>query len=192
MTLDQEINASVSVLRKDGVILMPTDTIWGLGANVFSEKAYARMMEIKDRPADQKFVLLVTSLKQLKIYVEDIHPRVETLLQFLQRPLTLIYPEAKNLPSYAVAQDGSIAIRIVSDPFVQTMIHSLGHPICSSSANMNGQATPKHFGQISYPIISQADYIFDYRRDEKIEVEPSVIARYNDEGVLDFIRSKIE
>lgn len=184
----EEISKAIGVLNQEGVILYPTDTVWGLGCRFDSQTAYDKLRSMKGREADKTFILLVSSIAQLKEYVTYIHPRIETLLVHHQRPLTLIYHQHQNIPSYCQAPDGSVAIRIAQDPMCQALLDDLGCPITSTSANFKGQPTPKHFGEIQSDIITSTDFVFDYKRAKSFSGTPSVIASFNEKGDLEFIR----
>jgi len=183
-----QISDAIRTLTSGGVILYPTDTVWGLGCKFDEKEAYTKLRGLKNRPENQSFILIVSSIEQLKKYINYIHPRVETLLTMHQRPLTIVYKDPKNIPAHCLAEDGSIAIRVVSDPFCQALTKALGCPISSTSANAHGEPTPTHFGEIRSDIISNADYVFDYRRSKANHGEPSVIAEFNKKGDLIFIR----
>lgn len=183
-----EIADVVDVLNKGGVILYPTDTIWGLGCDAMDEKAIATIYQIKQRSADLPLVVLVDSIEMLKAYVPKIHPRVETLLTMHHKPLTIIYSGVKEFPPVLYGNKKTVAIRVVQDAFCQEMIRMFGRPIVSTSANISGEPWPQGFGEISSEIIKASNYVVRYRRDEKQTGEPSVIASYNSKGVLNFLR----
>lgn len=168
-------------------MLYPTDTIWGLGCSMKSESACQKISTLKKRPSGQSFILLVSDIDHLKQYV-TIHPRIETLLSYLERPLTIVYEKHHGIPAHCVAPDGSIAIRVVQDEFCQTLIKTLGYPITSTSANLHGTTSPKHFGEISSEVITGCDFVFNYRRHHEFTGEPSPIASFDKKGRLHFIR----
>lgn len=184
----EQIDKAIEVLNNDGLILYPTDTVWGLGCRFDSKEGYHKLRTAKHRPKNQSFILIVSSLEQLKEYVTYIHPRIETLLHYHERPLTLVYRQHRNIPAHCLAKDGSIAIRIARDAFCQQLTKKLGAPITSTSPNLKGQLTPKHFGEIQSDILSCADFVFDYRRSKNFSGQPSVIAEFNQKGDLMFHR----
>lgn len=184
----EEISKATVALNNDGVILYPTDTVWGLGCRFDSETGYNKLRTIKGRPSDQTFILIVGSVDQLKKYVTYIHPRIETLLIYHQRPLTLIYDHHQGIPDYCLAPDGSVAIRIVQDPMCQQLVEQLDCPITSTSANFKGEPTPLHFGEIQSNILSASDFVFDYKRSKSFTGTPSAIARFTKKGELEFVR----
>ena len=167
-------NAANAVLHNK-VILYPTDTIWGIGGHALNEEVYEKINQIKRRPVEKSFILLVNGIEMLNEYVSDIHPRIETLLELYEKPLTLIYSKFKNLP-VKVFPYGTVAIRLCKDPFCQELIKRIAMP------------SPKCFGEISEQIKTQVDYIVNYRTEERTKGTSSQIARFNDEGELSFLR----
>ena len=119
---EEEAQHVISLLKEGKVILYPTDTVWGIGCLVSFPKSIERIFEIKRRPRSKSMILLVDSIPMLKQYIKSIHPRVETLMGYHSRPLTVIYPESKNLDPSISATDGSIAIRVCEDPFCKLLI----------------------------------------------------------------------
>ncbi len=188
MLPNEQIPLAIRALNENGVILYPTDTVWGLGCRFDSEAGYEKLRQIKQRPENQAFIMLVGSVKQLKEYVSYIHPRIETLLHYHERPLTIVYKRHRNIPKHCLADDGTVAIRVVKDRFCQELTQILGCPITSTSANKKGQPTPAHFGEIQSDILSKADFVFDYKRSKSHKGEPSVIAGFNKKGDLIFFR----
>lgn len=179
-------NAANAVLHNK-VILYPTDTIWGIGGHALNEEVYEKINQIKRRPVEKSFILLVNGIEMLNEYVSDIHPRIETLLELYEKPLTLIYSKFKNLP-VKVFPNGTVAIRLCKDPFCQELIKRIAMPLISTSANLAGMPSPKCFGEISEQIRTQVDYIVNYRTEERTKGTSSQIARFNDEGELSFLR----
>ena len=183
-----EVTEVVSVLEKGGIVLYPTDTIWGLGCDAFNVKSVEKIYKIKNRPKTAPLIVLVDCLEMLKHYAPRIHPRIETLLSMHTQPLTIIYPDVKHLPEILYSEKKTVAIRVVMDSFCQEVIQQLGRPMVSTSANLSGHPWPKGFGEISSEIIKASNYVVRYRREEKQTGEPSVIATYNSKGNLHFVR----
>ena len=125
-----------ATLEDGGLILYPTDTIWGIGCDATNPEAVQKIFDLKNRSHDNPFVILVNSIAMLKEYVEHVHPRIETLLIHHVQPLTMIYDQAKNLPSIACSKEGSVAIRVVQDSFCRELISQFGKPLIASSANI--------------------------------------------------------
>ena len=187
--LPEDIAKAVDTIKSGGIILYPTDTIWGVGCNATNLDAVKRIYKLKKRPLDKPFVLLVDSIEMLKDHVEKIHPRVETLLQYHERPLTIIYPSARGLPEEILSSDGSVAIRVVNDDYCAQLIREAGMPLVGTSANKAGAPPPKNFGEVSSSIIKGVDYVCKYRQNERDFGAPSVIATYDKRGSLEFIRT---
>ncbi len=183
-----DLEPILACLESGGTILYPTDTIWGIGCDATNADAVAKVYHLKDRQPDKPFVLLVSSIEMLKEYVEHVHPRVETLLLFHERPLTIIYEQAKNLPAISFGSDGSIAIRVTQDPFCKVLIDAFGKPLVSTSANISNEPFPNHFGEISSAVIIGVDHVVKYRTMDKDMNQPSVIAKLGENGELEFLR----
>jgi L-threonylcarbamoyladenylate synthase len=186
---NEKIEEILTALKNSGVILLPTDTIWGLSADITDDSAIEKIISIKKRVPEKGFICLVDSLEMLKTYVGKLHPRIETLLHYHHRPLTVIY-DAPILPvsKHICANDGSIAIRIVQDPFCANLIKLFGKPIVSTSANVSGSPFPTGFGSISSEILQQVDFVVRYKQHTKETVMPSTIVRLSNDEELDFIR----
>ncbi len=179
----------LNVLAESGLILFPTDTIWGIGCDATDEAAVDKIFELKRRPKDKPFVIIVNSVSMLKDYVDQVHPKIETLLEYHTRPLTVIYNKAVNLAPNAHSSDGSVGIRVVLDPFCSEMIGKYGKPLVATSANISGQPFPKNFGEISSDVIEGVDYVAKVKQRDKNLNEPSVIVKLDKDGELVFIRS---
>lgn len=178
-----------SVLEEGGLILYPTDTIWGIGCDATNPVAVQRIFNLKQRPTSKPFVLLVDSIEMLKEYVEQVHPRIETLLLHHVQPLTVVYEKGKNLPNLSMAADGSVAIRVVVDAFCKELIGQFGKPLIASSANISDRPFPANFGGISSDVITGVDYVVKWKQGEKKLSQPSVIARLSERGEMDFLRT---
>jgi L-threonylcarbamoyladenylate synthase len=183
-----DLGKMVSLLKSGGVILYPTDTIWGLGCDAMNLQAIERISAIKHRPADKPVVLLVSSIEMLKHYVTQLHPKIETLLAYHERPVTILYDNVVELPDIHKAADGSIAIRVVKDPFCIELIEAFGGPIVSAAANVCGEPFPENFGQISSEILASVDYVVKHRQTDRTAGEPSMLIRFSPKGELIFLR----
>lgn len=189
-TIEEQVADTVAALRRGLVILYPTDTIWGLGCDLTNNSAVKRIYEIKKRPQNKPFVLLVNDVEMLKRYVDRIHPRIETLLAHHVQPLTIIYDGAKNLPDICIAEEGTVAIRVVKHPFCEAVIKAIDQPLISTSANFAGNEFPSEFSEIDPQIIEMADMVVDPSLNESMSTkQPSVIASYSGKGELNIIRS---
>ena len=179
----------VRTLQDGGCILYPTDTVWGIGCSSLNESAIKKIYTIKQRDLSKPFILLVSDIKMLKSYIKRIHPRIETLLEYYDRPITIIYKGVQNLPELAYSRQGTVAIRITKDAFCREIIDRLTAPLVSTSANLSGEKVPAHFDEINPAILKEMDYIVRYRQNEKTGGETSIMVRYDEEGELYFIRS---
>lgn len=186
--LRDDISDIARLLDSGALICYPTDTIWGIGCDATNEPAIERLSELKGRPPGMGYIILVDSMEMLKQYVARIHPRVETMLAYLKRPLTVIYQPAAGLPSALLARDGTLAIRIATDQFCQELIRALGRPIVSTAACKADEPFPPTFGAISSEILGAVDYVVKYRQDDKEPHTPSTMARLDRHNELEFIR----
>lgn len=188
---NEKLTNIIDILTTGGLILYPTDTIWGIGCDACNEAAIDKIFKLKKRDPSKSFILLVDSVEMLKNYVVHVHPRVETLLSHHVRPLTVIYDEAKNLPKNAYAENGSVAIRVVKDTFCRNLITQFGKPLIATSANVSNEPFPTHFGNISSAILTGVDHVvnMNHQQNPKQKVLPSVIVKLAPNGELDFLRT---
>ena len=189
MDLEGIQKKAIDTLRNGGLLLYPTDTVWGIGCDATREEAVRRIFTLKQRPEHKPFILLVSSQQMLEQYVGPVHPKLDRLLQYHERPLTVVYPQCQHLPEISHGADGSVAIRIVKDAFCKTIIEGLGRPIVSTSANRTGDPFPKHFGEITSDIISGVDYVTPHRQQETEPGEPSVMVKLSEKDELIFLRN---
>lgn len=183
-----EARHSAQLILDNKVILYPTDTIWGIGANLYDKESVLRVASIKARPLNKSFIVLVDSLEMLNRYVVNIHPRIETILYYHKKPLSIIYPSVRNIPDYLLADDKSLAIRVCSFPFCQELIRTIDQPLISTSANFSGEPSPGNFSEINSKLFSKVDYVVQYHRNQIEKSQASVIVRYDEEGELHFLR----
>lgn len=190
MVHNYDLSDSVKTLSCGGLILYPTDTIWSLGCDATNPEAVEHINTLTQRDASKSLVLLVDSIEMLKQYVQSVHPRIETLLTYHRRPLTVLYSQAKNLPSNVTATDGSIAIRIPQESICKQLIRDFGRPLVAASANISSQKYPSHFGEISSEIICGVDYVVKYQQHYKESEQPAVMVKLADpiKGDLIFLR----
>jgi L-threonylcarbamoyladenylate synthase len=186
--LRDDISDIVQMLEKGDIICYPTDTVWGIGCDATNENAVSRISSLKGRPPEKGYILLVSDVEMLKNYVPKIHPRLETLLSYHLRPLTVIYERSTGLPSIVKAPDGSVAIRIAQDEFCQKLIAAFGKPLVGTSANKSGEPYPPTFGAVSSEILGGVDYVVKYRQDDREPQEPSSIAKLDRHKELEFLR----
>ncbi len=187
-SLQKIIEQAILILSKGGVILYPADTIWGIGCDATNQEAVKKVYEIKGRNYSKPLIVLVANPEQLYEVVTSVHPRIDTLLHFHERPLTVIYPAVREPLSPSAAPDGTIGVRVVKSGFCHELLEAFGKPLVSTSANISGRTIPTKFGTISSEIISQVDYALPAFTEKDITGTPSVIARYDANGELDFLR----
>lgn len=161
-----DIREAVSVMRRGGIILYPTDTIWGIGCDATNDEAVRRVFEIKQRNEAKALITLVDSEGAVARYVECMPDVAWDLIEVTDRPLTIIYDGARNLAPSLVASDGSVGIRVTKELFSSSLCHRMGRAIVSTSANVSGQPSPHSFHEISEQIKQQVDYICTSRREE--------------------------
>ena len=188
MVQNYDVEPILTTLENGGIILYPTDTIWAIGCDATNEEAVSRVLTLKQWDYSEPFVLLVSSIEMLKNYVERIHPRVETLLLFHERPLTIIYDQAKQLPKNALANDGSVALRVTKDKFCYSLIENFGKPIVATAACIDCVPFPGHFGEISSAVIEGIDLVVKHRQLDKNMGERSIVARLDEHQEFVFIR----
>ena len=186
--MEDDLKKACEVLRKGGVILYPTDTIWGLGCDATNEEAVKRIYEIKQRSDTKSMLTLLDSANQLDRYVNDLPEIAFELIEVANKPLTIIYSGAKNLAKNLIAPDGSIGIRITKEDFSQKLCKKFGKPIVSTSANFSGEASPSNFSEINKEIFRLVDYTVNYRSNEMQKSKPSSIIRLEKNGVIKIIR----
>ena len=184
-----DLQEAVRTLRAGGIVLYPTDTVWGIGCDATNEKAVHRIYEIKHRADSKSMLVLLDDIGKLQGYV-DVPEVAEQLLEVSdgRRPMTIIYPNARNLASNLIAEDGSIGIRITKEHFSKMLCEQLHHPIVSTSANISGETTPKTFSQISHAILDEVDYVCLYRRNDEEPKQPSSIIKVNIDNSFTIIR----
>lgn len=187
----EEIQNALAVLKRGGVILCPTDTIWGLSCDAKQELAIQKIFEIKKRPSNSKLLILVSSLQQLKEYIHDIPSELEEELLQSDRPLTVIYPTGRNLPSMLLNEEGGLAVRIVKDGYAHMLINQMEGPIVSTSANLAGSGSPKNADDVSFEIVRRVDYSVDphIEKHQKMTGQPSRILRLDAGGEFVTVRS---
>ena len=189
MDLNEIIDETVGYLKAGKIILYPTDTIWGIGCDATNSKVVNRIFKLKQRVESKTMIVLLDSTDRLKDYMEEVPEIAADLINSVGTPLTVVFPNAKNLAKNLIADDKTIAIRIVRDEFCKQLIKRFGYPIVSSSANISGSTPPVHFGKISGEIKNGVDYIVDLEQDSVKEVKPSTIIKLEKDGEFKIIRN---
>lgn len=185
--LKEEIRKTTEVLKNGGVVLYPTDTVWGLGCDATNEEAVKRIFEIKKRADSKSMLVLLDDAGRIASYasVPDI---ALDLIEVADKPTTIIYPGAKYLAPSLIAEDGTIGIRITSEEFSKSLIFRFRKPIVSTSANISGEPSPRFFDEISDEIKNAVDYIVDFRQKENKPSAPSCIIKLGMGGEIEIIR----
>jgi L-threonylcarbamoyladenylate synthase len=188
MNIREEVIRTNEYLKKGSIILYPTDTIWGLGCDATNIAAIDKIFTIKRRRISNSLLILLDEIEKLSLYLEHVPAIAWDLIEHANRPTTFVYKHVKNLPENLIAQDGTIAIRIVRNEFCKRLISLFGKPIVSTSANVSGRPTPVLFKDISPEIKAQADYIVDASISQIEDVKPSTIIRFIDDYTFEVIR----
>lgn len=175
-------------MREGGVILYPTDTIWGIGCDATNEDAVRRVYEIKQRQDSKAMLVLVDSSVKVDFYVQDVPEVAWDLIDLADKPLTIIYSGARNLAANLLAEDGSVGIRVTNEDFSKSLCQQFRKAVVSTSANISGQPSPRNFSEISEEVKSAVDYIVGYRQEEMSNPKPSSIIKLDKGGVIKIIR----
>lgn len=186
--MKDDIEKALETLFKGGLILYPTDTIWGIGCDATNAEAVSRVYALKQREDSKSMLVLLNNANRLGQYVSEVPEIAWELIEVTDKPLTVIYPNAKNLAKNLIAEDGSIGIRIVEETFCDTLLSRFKKPIVSTSANISGQPSPTFFDEISEEIKTGVDYIVHHRRDDTIPKQPSSIIKVGVGGTIQILR----
>jgi L-threonylcarbamoyladenylate synthase len=179
-----DIEKCLATLRSGNTILYPTDTIWGIGCDANNASVVAKIYAIKKRDEKKSMIILLANMADIKNYAKEPDEKIKNLIANTERPLTIIYPAAKNLASNLINEDGTIAIRVVKDAFCEYLIKAFGKPIVSTSANISGEDTAKHFGEISTEIKTSIDYIVEQRQKERGDAAASKIVKWDGDNII--------
>ncbi len=184
----EDIKEAVRVMRAGGIILYPTDTIWGLGCDATNEEAVKKIYALKQRPDSKSMLVLTDHEAKLERIVDEVPEVAYNLIEVSEKPLTIIYSGAKNIASNLIAQDGSVGIRITREAFSKALCEAFRMPIVSTSANISGQPSAHNFAEISDEIKQGVDYIVKYRQNDFSKASPSSIIKLEKGGVVTIIR----
>lgn len=186
--MKDEIKKALDILKTGGVILYPTDTIWGIGCDATDVKAVERINQIKQRNNQKSMLVLLDNAGKIPSYIDQMPDIAWDLIDLAEKPLTIIYPQAKNLAQNLIASDGSIGIRITKEPFTQKLIERFKKPIVSTSANISGEKTPVNFSEINPQIIDRVDYVVKWRQNDYTQTSPSGIIKLGINGEIEVVR----
>ncbi|MGY0040433.1 L-threonylcarbamoyladenylate synthase [Pedobacter sp. NJ-S-72] len=186
--LKTEIDKALTVLKNGGIILYPTDTVWGIGCDATNEAAVEKINAIKGRSSDKSFIILVDNDSKIQSYINEVPEVAYDLIEYAEHPLTIIFSGAKNLAKNVINEDGSVGIRVIRHDFVQQLLQRFRKPIVSTSANLSGQPTPAFFDEIDEEIKSAVDYVVDWEQELKEVKKSSTIMKLSPSGQFSFIR----
>ncbi|HEY9197394.1 MAG TPA: L-threonylcarbamoyladenylate synthase [Mucilaginibacter sp.] len=186
--LKDEIAKALKVIQDGGIILYPTDTIWGIGCDATNTEAIKKIYQLKQRDEAKSMIILLDTENKLESYIREVNPLAYDLIEYAENPLTLVMPGAKNVSPALIAADGSIAIRITSHEFCKQLIQRMRKPLVSTSANISGKPSPQYFSQIDQEIMDGVDYIVDIDQHSKEIKNPSTIMKLAPDGRFEFIR----
>ncbi len=184
----EDIKKACQVMSEGGVILYPTDTIWGIGCDATNPDAVRKVYEIKQRADSKAMLVLVDSSVKVDFYVDTPPPIVWDLIELADKPLTIIYSNARNLASNLLAEDGSVGIRITNENFSRQLCQRFRKAIVSTSANISGQPSPANFSEVSEEIKSLVDYVVMFRQEDMSSPRPSSIIKIDEAGRIKIIR----
>lgn len=183
----KEIDQCLSVLQRGGLILYPTDTVWGIGCDATNEASVAKIYTLKNREDSKAMICLVSDGLMLEKHVKDIPKVAYDLMELSEKPITIIFDNPLGVATNLMASDNSLAIRVARDPFCQYLVRRLKKPLVSTSANLSGYPTPASFKEISMEILTGVDYVVNLER-HTIKKSPSSIIKLGADGTVKVIR----
>jgi len=186
--IKEEVLKCVEVLKSGGTILYPTDTIWGIGCDATNEEAVKKVFAIKKRSASKSLIVLLDAPEKLNKYVREVPAAAWDLIEYSEKPLTIVYSDAMHLAKNITGADGTIAIRIVKNDFCIALLRKFGKPLVSTSANISGEDAPLSFNHINQNILSQMGYVVNLPHEINRTGKPSTIIKIESNGVIKFLR----
>lgn len=184
MNIEQDIENALQVLNSGGLILYPTDTVWGIGCDATNPEAVARVYALKQRADEKALIVLLADERDVLQYVSAVDLRLFDFLEEQERPTTVVYEGAIGFAGNLTGEDGSIAIRLCRDPFCRQLLKRFRKPLVSTSANISGQAPARFFAEISEPVRNGVDYIVHFRQDDTTPAQPSQLIRWENGNVV--------
>jgi L-threonylcarbamoyladenylate synthase len=185
--MEEEIERTLEVLKKGGIILYPTDTVWGIGCDATNPQAVERIYKLKQRDDNKAMICLVNSVKMLEQFVDEVPDPAYDVIEYSNKPTTIIYDNPVRVANNLVGSDETLAIRVVKEPFCEKLIYKLRKPLVSTSANISGQPTPNSFAQIAPEILKGVDYVVNLYH-SKISDKPSAIIKIGNDRSVKVIR----
>lgn len=188
MTIDQDIEMAVKVLKRGGVILYPTDTVWGIGCDATNSEAVKRIYAIKQRADNKAMIVLLSRVDDLWRYIDTVPEVAPELIEAAVRPLTVVYDRGINMAPELMGPDGSVGVRVTREKVSAGLCKALRRPIVSTSANVSGQPAPAIYREIAPEIVGAVDYVMESRRDDLSRSKPSQVIKLTDSGVVTILR----
>lgn len=186
--MNDDIKNAFEVLVKGGLILYPTDTIWGIGCDATNEEAVQKVYELKKRVDSKALIVMVDTTAKLDFYVEEVPDLAVDLIEMSEKPMTVIYDKGRNIASNLLADDGSLAIRVTEETFSKELCKRFRKALVSTSANISGTKAPQCFVEIDEEIIKGVDYVVKYRQDDTRKAQASSIIKLGSGGEIKIIR----
>jgi L-threonylcarbamoyladenylate synthase len=183
-----DIKSCLETLRQGGLIVYPTDTIWGIGCDATNDAAVEKIFTLKNRSESKNLITLVCDEAMLNRCVQHVPTVAWDIIEYSEKPVTIIYEKISRISEKAIADDGTAAIRLVKDPFCKMLIHKFGKPIISTSANLSNMPSPAVFNDIEDSILTGVDYVVKFRQQETAKHTPSSIIRILNNGEVKVIR----
>lgn len=175
-------------MRRGGIVLYPTDTVWGIGCDATNSEAVRKVYDIKRRADNKAMIVLVPTVDDAAFYVEDFPEVAEQLIEYSEKPITIVYDKGIRMAPELLGEDGTVGIRVTKEAFSNALCRALRKPLVSTSANISGQPSPAVFPEISQEIIDAVDYVVDYRRDDLTRSQPSTVMRLGSGGEFRILR----
>jgi L-threonylcarbamoyladenylate synthase len=186
--INNEIAEAIDVLKKGGIILYPTDTIWGIGCDATNFEAVEKINKLKERSAEKSFIVLIDDDRKLNKYVRTVPDVAWDIIEYSTKPTTIIYPQGYNLANNVFAKDFSLGVRVVKEGFCHELLRKYGKPLVSTSANVTNSTTPKSLDKIDEKIKNGVDYILKSPNGNNLNGKPSIIMKLGVGGDIEFIR----
>lgn len=188
MNFEQDIKSCIEVINRGGIILYPTDTVWGIGCDALNEEAIEKVYDLKQRPKGKSCIVLLADARDILQYVAAPPPDIIAIMEQFSQPTTVVFDGALGFPDNLVGEDGSIAIRIPDDPFCKALIKRMKKPMVSTSANISGRPSPQTFDQVEEDIVRGVDLVVQHRRTDTTMKQPSRLVRIHENGDLEILR----
>ncbi len=184
----KDLADALKTLRSGGVILYPTDTVWGLGCDATNAQAVRRIYDIKRRAENRSLIVLVNSVSMLERYVDSPPEVALQMAELSEKSLTIVYDRGRSLAEGVASEDGSVGVRICTNPFCDALISRLRRPLVSTSANISGTDTPAIFDEISEEMKNAVDYVCLWRQDDRSRARPSPVIKISGNGIVKILR----